>query len=290
MRVVEYLSYVPLPFSFFLLTSHQRRDLRIQLSVLIQQRQQSLVRQQHRRAQRDRACARSCYHSTAHAAHFFNPGRELIGVADCRRQQQQPNTRRRQNDRLLPNVTAIFIGEIMCLVEHDQVRIDVAATTQRIKKLVAKNLSGADDQRCVSIFFAVAGQDSNLCRAKLVREFLILRVSQRFQRRRVPRTPAGLEQAPDLFACNPGLAAARRRGNQDIFKLERSQSLKLKSIGLEWLWGWASNSCEQLPRFAQTRLCFAIGECVGLECDLLRVGAAATSAFVVESLSSSTTS
>jgi hypothetical protein len=105
----------------------QTGNLGIQSSILAQQWQQSLVRQQHCGAQGNGPRSGSRHHSAAHAAYFSNPGGNLISVAYRCRQQQQPDARRRQDDRLLPNVTAILIPQIVGFVEHNEISIDVAA-------------------------------------------------------------------------------------------------------------------------------------------------------------------
>src|SRR6266849_1201397 len=95
------------------------RDFRMQLSVVTQQRQQTFVREHKRSAQRHRARAGPCYHAATHTAHFFDPRRELARVADGRGEQKQAYSWGRQDDRFFPDMPAIFVGKIMCFVEHD---------------------------------------------------------------------------------------------------------------------------------------------------------------------------
>jgi len=122
---------------------------RIQLPILTQQRQQAFVRQQKSGAQRHRARAGPRYHPATQAAHFFDPRGELARVADGRGKQQQTNARRRQNDRFFPDVTAIFVAEIMRLIYDDQVGAHVMAAAHSVEQLIAKDFRRADDQRRV---------------------------------------------------------------------------------------------------------------------------------------------
>src|SRR6185369_11700991 len=113
-------------------------------------------------------------HTATHAAHFLQPQRKLVRVSNCRRQKQETNAWRRQDDRFFPNVTAIFVREIVRFVKHDEVGADFTATAQRVEELIAINLSGADDQRRVGIFLAVAGQYADVFSAEFVDKLVIL--------------------------------------------------------------------------------------------------------------------
>ena len=105
----------------------------MQLSIYIKQRHQAFVRHQERRAQRHRPIAGARHDAASHAAHFADPGRELSSVANRRRQQQHANSRRRQNDRLFPDMAAFFVGEIMRFVQHYQIGADVFAAAQPVE-------------------------------------------------------------------------------------------------------------------------------------------------------------
>jgi hypothetical protein len=57
------------------------------------------------------------------------PRSKLTRIANRCRQQQQTNSRRRQNDRLFPNVPSIFVGEIVCFIKHDEIGADFTSAT-----------------------------------------------------------------------------------------------------------------------------------------------------------------
>jgi hypothetical protein len=132
----------------------------------------------------------------------------------------KPNPRRRQNDRLFPNVPAVFVGEIVCFVKHDQIRTDFTAATQRVEKLIAIDLSRADDQRSVGVFFSVARQNPdfsapNSSMNSWYLEFVSAFSGDVYQARR----PLS-EKPANLLARNPRLAAAGRRGYEHVFVLQ----------------------------------------------------------------------
>ncbi len=174
-------------------------------------------------------------------------------VSDRRRQQQQPDSRRRQNDRFFPNVSAVFVREVVRFVEHDQIGADFIATAQRVEKLVAIDLGGADDQRRVRVFFSVASQYSDFVRAEFVAELLVFGVCECLQGRRVPGATPALQKPTNLLARDPGFAAAGGRRDQHVFILQQRQRLELKGIGLEWRRARGADSFEQPFDFARLR-------------------------------------
>ena len=83
-------------------------------------------------------------------------------------------------------MSAIFISEIVGFVEHDQIDPHFFATAQRIEQLVTKDLSRADDQRGIGIFFAIAGKNPDAIRSEFFAELSVLGIGQRFEWRGVP--------------------------------------------------------------------------------------------------------
>src|SRR6266550_1897933 len=148
-------------------------------------------------------------------------------------------------------MTAVLVSKIVSLVQHDQIAPHLTAAPERIEQLIAIDFRGADDQRRIRILFAISGEYPYLVGAKLLAEFLILRICQRLQRARVPGAPSCLQQPANLFAGDPGFAAARRRRNQHIFEFERRQSFQLKRIRREWTWGWLTNARQQATHFTR---------------------------------------
>src|SRR5262249_23489320 len=151
----------------------QSRDLLIQLSISPQQRHETSVRHQKRRPQRYRTRAGSSNHATTNSPQLFDPFGKLTGIAYRSRQQQHANSRWGQNDRFLPDMAAIFVSEIMRLIEYNQIDGYVFAATQRIEELIPKNLGGPDYQRRAGILFAIAGKNAHLFRAELFDELCI---------------------------------------------------------------------------------------------------------------------
>src|SRR5687767_14618832 len=107
-------------------------------------------------------------------------------------------------------MTTIFVREVMCFVEHDEVGGDITAAAQGVEELIAINLGGADYQRRFRVLFSIARQYADALSAKLVNKLLVFRVSECFQRRGVPCAPAAGQKPADLFAGDPRLAAAGR--------------------------------------------------------------------------------
>jgi hypothetical protein len=140
---------------------NQRGNLAIKSSILIQQRDQSLVRHQEGRAQWHRPRTRAGNNSTANAAHLFDPPGKVPRVSDCSREQQHANPGRRQNDRFFPDVSALFIGKIVRFIEDHQIRVNFFTAAQRIEKLIPIDLGGSHDQRRVGILFPIAGENAD---------------------------------------------------------------------------------------------------------------------------------
>ena len=98
-----------------------------------------------------------------------------------------------------------------------------ASAAQRVEQLIAIDFGRADDERRVRVLFPVACQDADALRAELFRELLILGVGQGFERAGVPGAASRFEEAANLFARDPGLAAPRRRSHQHVFIFERGE-------------------------------------------------------------------
>ncbi len=146
---------------------------------------------------------------------------------------KKADARRRQDDRFFPDVPALFVGQVVGFVQDDKIRAHVLAGAQRVEKLVAVDFGSADDQRRIGIFLPVAGQNADVIRAELQLKLDVFRIGQGFQRRRVPGFLSRRQQAADFFARNPGLAAAGRRRNQNVFCFNSFQRFKLKIVRLK---------------------------------------------------------
>ena len=125
---------------------------------------------------------------------------------------------------------------------------------QSAKELVSVDLRRADDERRVGLLLAVACEYADFALAELVAELVVLRVRKRLQRTRVPSALAGGEEASNLFARNPGLAAPRRSGDENVFRFERGERFELKGVGFERGGFGRADAFEQLAQGARARL------------------------------------
>ena len=130
-------------------------------------------------------------------------------------------------------MTTIFVGEVVRFVEHDEIRTDFTTAAQRVEKLIAIDLGGADDQRRVGVLFPVAGQYSDRSAPNSSMNSWYFGVGERLQRRRVPGAPPALQKPPNLLARDPRLAAAGRRGDEHVFVFEHRECFELKRVGFE---------------------------------------------------------
>ena len=71
-------------------------------------------------------------------------------------------------------MSAIFISQIMRFIEHHHIGTHFVATAKRIKQLIPKDLSRANDQWSVGILFSISGQNTYALCAKLFGEFSVL--------------------------------------------------------------------------------------------------------------------
>ncbi len=76
-------------------------------------------------------------------------------------------------------MTAIFVGEIVRFVKHNEVCADFTTAAQRVEELIAVDLCSADDKWRVGVFLAVAGQYPDLFGAEFIDELLILGIRER---------------------------------------------------------------------------------------------------------------
>src|ERR1700753_4136533 len=105
------------------------------MAALVKERRESAVRVEEGRAQRHWSRAGSRDDADARATNFGDPVGELFGSPDGRREQEHTNTRRRQHDGLFPDVAALLVGEVVRLVEHDEVGLKLLAAAQSVEEL-----------------------------------------------------------------------------------------------------------------------------------------------------------
>ena len=98
------------------------------------------------------------------AAHGLDPAAELLGVADRRRQADQPHLVGQVQDHLLPHRAAHPVGQEVHLVHHD-VRKSVQRIRTRVEH-VAQHLGGHHHHRRVTVDRLVAGQQPDAFRRR----------------------------------------------------------------------------------------------------------------------------
>ena len=233
---------------------HEACDVCVEVAALVEERRESAVGVEERCAKRDGARAGAWDDSAGVAAHLRNPVGELFGAPHGRGEQKHSDARRREYDRFFPDVAAFFVGEVVRLVEHDEVGVDLLTAAQCVEELVAVDLCRADDERRVGLLLAVAGEYADFAFSELVAELVVLRVRKRLERACVPRALARGEEASNLFARNPGLAAARGRGDENVFRFERGERFELKRVGFERGGFGRADAFEQLAQRARARL------------------------------------
>ena len=224
------------------------------MTALVEERRESAVRVEEGGAQGDGARAGPRDDADVHGAHFGDPVGELFRAPDRGRKEEHAHARRGEDDGLLPDVAALFVGEVVGFVEDDEVGVDLLAAAQRVEELVAVDLGRADDERRVGALLPVAREYADVLRAELVAELVVLRVRKRLERACIPSALARGEEASNLLARDPGLAAPRRRGDENVFRFERGERFELKRVGFERGGFGRADAFEQLAQRARARL------------------------------------
>ena len=147
-------------------------------------------------------------------AHRLDPRRQLGRVADRGRQAHQPDVLGEVDDDLLPHRTAVGVLEEVDLVEHDQA--EVVERGRPGVDHVAQHLGGHHHDRRLAVDGVVAGQQADATVAVALAQVAELLVRQRLQRGRVEGPPAGPPRRLDAVLGDDRLAAAGRRGHDDV--------------------------------------------------------------------------
>ena len=166
------------------------------------------------------------------AADGLDPRRQLGRVADRRRQADQPDVRREVDDDLLPHRAAVGVLQEVHLVEHDET--EVVERRRAGVDHVAQHLGRHHDDRGVAVDGVVAGQQADPAGAVALAEVAELLVGERLQRCRVERPPAVPAGRLDAVLGDHRLAAAGRRGDDDVVSgVERVERLELEVVERE---------------------------------------------------------
>ena len=156
--------------------SRELIDLRIIFACLIEERIQLKIARQIGRTQFDGPRAGAIDHPNARASDFFDPPRKLIRSPDGCGKQKHTYSRRRQDDRLFPNVAAVLVGEVVGFVENDEIGADLLTVSKRIEKLITIDLGRSHDQGRICVLFAIARENSHVVGTEHPRKFNVLGV------------------------------------------------------------------------------------------------------------------
>jgi len=107
------------------------------------------------------------------------PGRNLPGVSNGCRQQQQRNSGRQIDHDLFPDHSAIFISEEMGFVQDHEIGGQGFAPVHGIVELIAQYFGGTDDDRRIRVFPAISGENADMFRAEYCAELGIFGIAQR---------------------------------------------------------------------------------------------------------------
>ena len=172
-------------------------------------------------------------HGLHAAAVLRHPVRDLLVVADRRRQADELDRRRRLDDDLLPDRAAREVVDVVHLVEHH--KADEVEATRVFVDEVAQNLGGHHDDGGVVVDRVLAGDKADHLFAVCADEIVVLLVAQRLQRRRVEDFRAVSERSEDCVLGDDGLAAGGGSADQDPAgsPLELVDRLALKRVEAE---------------------------------------------------------
>ena len=160
-----------------------------------------------------------------------DPGRDLVGVVDRRREADELDVIRTEDDRFFPGRAALGIGEIVNLVEDDG--IDVVQVPRRLQEHVAQYLGRHDHDAGIPILRDVAGEQADLVAVDRA-QIAIFLVGERLDRRRVDDAASPLKRFPDAELGDHGLAGAGwSRDHHGVAGEQRLDGLTLERIERE---------------------------------------------------------
>ena len=171
-------------------------------------------------------------HHRGVAPHRLNPAAELLGVAHCRRQADQPHVVGQVQNHLFPHGTAHPVGQEVHLVHHDvgkpMQRSESAYSMLRSTSVVITTTSALAVDRLV------AGQQSDALRPVAAHQVGVLLVAQRLDRCGVEALSARRQREVHGELAHHGLARAGRRAHQHaVALLQRLAGAALEGVERE---------------------------------------------------------
>ncbi len=138
------------------------------------------------------------------AAHLAEPLAELLGVADRRRQGDDPDGLGEVDDDLFPDGAAEAVGEVVHLV-HDHVAQPGERRGAGVEH-VAQHLGGHHHDGRVAVDAVVAGEQPDVLGPVAAYKIVVLLVGERLDRRGVEALAALLQGEVDGELAHDGLA------------------------------------------------------------------------------------
>ncbi len=161
-----------------------------------------------------------------------DPVRQLVDVADRRREADEANVLWKVDHHLLPDRAPIGILEEVHFVEHDET--EVVQEPRAAVDHVAQDLGGHHDDGGVTVDRVVPGQQAHVVLAVHGDEVTELLVRERLDRRRVERPLPREASEVDAVLRHDGLAAPGRHRNDHVLAtIERIERIDLESIDAE---------------------------------------------------------
>ena len=167
-------------------------------------------------------------HVRPRPAHLGEPGGDDVGVREGGREQQQTAALRGEHEDLFPGRAPLRIGQVVGLVQHDEVR-----HRGRAVQRVAQDLGRGDDDRGLGIDAALAGEQSDGVRAVEATEPMEFLVGEGLERCRVPGGLPLCEELRHRLLRDPGLPAPGRRRDEDITQAHGGEGGFLEGRGDE---------------------------------------------------------
>ena len=168
-------------------------------------------------------------HHLGRSANRLDPGAELLGVADRRRQGHEGDRVGQVDDHLLPDRTTEPVGEVVHLVHDDERQVEQGARAG--VEHVAQHLGGHDDHGSLTVDGVVAGEQTDVLLAVALHEVAVLLVRQRLDGRGVEALAPGPERQLDGELADHRLARPGGGGHEHGLALrERLAGAHLEGI------------------------------------------------------------
>ncbi len=158
------------------------------------------------------------------------PGGDLPAVADGCRKEQEIDPDGQVDHDLLPDDPAVPVSQKVCLIEDDQIAVQVFPCMHRVVELIPEDLGGSGDDRRVGVLFCISGDDADVHRAEEVAELDPFGIGQGLQGRSVPAATALQKDRSDRLFGDPCFPRAGRGHDKAVVGADGVKRFKLKRI------------------------------------------------------------